>query len=342
MNGATKRAVYVDPLWAIDANGNVDPARGTVERDVFGERVHVQFGLTEGGTYIREGERLQALVRGADALVISRAQITPQLVDALQPSCKVIARAGIGFDNLNPPLLRDRGIIGINIPDFCVDEVSTHTLAMLLGLERQIGPLDRSIKSGHWSTYGGPAPRRQSRLTLGIVGFGTIGRATARRAGAFYKRVIAYDPYVLPDLMAGHNVEKIESLAEMVAQSDAVAVHALLSAETHHLIDEAALARMRPGTMLVNTARGGLVKPEAILAALGDGRLGGYGSDVFTPEDPNLHPANAAILSFPNVLVTPHMAFRSVESEISQRKRVAEGILHVLETGEPPAVGHIC
>ncbi|GAC1411051.1 MAG: hypothetical protein NVSMB64_20550 [Candidatus Velthaea sp.] len=342
MNGAAKRAVYVDPLWAVDERGEVDPTRGTVERDVFGDRVHVQFGITEKGTYVREGERLESLVRGADALVISRAQITPQLVDALLPSCKVVARAGIGFDNLNPPLLRERGIIGFNIPDFCVDEVSTHTLAMLLALERRIGPLDRSIKGGRWDTYEGPPPRRQSQLTLGIVGFGTIGRATARRAGAFYKRMIAYDPYVLPDLMAGHNVGKIEDLAELVAQSDAVAVHALLNAQTLHLIDEAALERMRPGTMLVNTARGGLVKPEAILAALADGRLGGYGSDVFTPEDPNQHPANKTILTFPNVLVTPHTAFRSVESERSQRKRVAEGVLHVLETGQPPEVGHIC
>jgi len=342
VSAPAKRAVYVDPLWAVDANGMVDDARGTVERDVFGDRVHVQFGITDGGTYVREGERLEALVRGADALVIARAQITPRLVDVLEPTCKVVVRAGIGFDNLNPPLLRERGIIGLNIPDFCVDEVSAHTLAMLLGLERRIGSLDRSIKSGRWDTYEGPGPRRHSHLTLGIVGFGTIGRATARRAGVFYKNVIAYDPHVLRDLMAGHNVEKMETLAELVAGSDAIVVHAMLDESTRNLIDEAALAHLRPGTMLVNTARGGLVKPEAVLAALRDGRLAGYGSDVFTPEDPNANPINKEILKFSNVLVTPHTAFRSVESEYSQRRRVAEGVLHVLETGKSPEFGRIC
>jgi len=336
---APKRVVYIDPLWAIGDDGRIAPETAAVEHAVYGDRVSITFGILDGGTYVREGPRAEALVRGTDALVISRAQITPALVDAMGATCKVVGRAGVGFDNLNIPLLRTQGIYGFNVPDYCVDEVSTHALALILALERRIGLLDAHIKSGNWSTYDGTPPRRMSTLTLGVVGFGNIGRATARKAQAFFKNVIAYDPYVHSDLMEGYGVRKCDQLTGLTATSDVIAVHALLSDETRKLIDANALRGVRPGTILVNTARGDIVDPQAVLDALDDGRLGGYGSDVFTPENPLEHGINATIIGRPNVLVTPHSAFRSVEAEISQRRRVAQGVLHVLETGEPPPFG---
>ena len=334
-----QRVVYLDPLWAIDTDGRLDPALATFERDVYGSEIAMDFGIYEDATYVREGARVEALVRGADALVISRAQITPALAHALKPSCKVVGRSGIGFDNLNAPLLREHGMFGFNVPDYCIDEVSTHALALVLALERRILEQDARIKARAWDTYAGTSPRRMSALTLGIVGFGNIGRAMARKAQALFGRVVAYDPYVHADLMAGLGVSKCAALDELVRAADAVTIHAFLDAGSRHLIDSAALAHARPGTLLVNTARGEIVEPSAVLAALRDGRLGGYGSDVFTPEDPNAEPTNAAILACRNVLVTPHAAFRSVEAERSQRTRVAQTVEHVLRTGEPPLFG---
>jgi D-3-phosphoglycerate dehydrogenase len=336
---AAKRVVYIDPLWAVGDDGKIVPETAAVEHDVYGDRVAITFGILDGGGYVREGPRAEALLRGADALVISRAQITPALVAAMGTTCKVVGRAGVGFDNLNSPLLREHRIYGFNVPDYCVDEVSTHALALILALERRIGLLDAHIKSGNWNTYDGTPPRRMSALTLGIVGFGNIGRATARKAQAFFRNVVAFDPYVHGDLMEGYGVRKCVRLTDLTESVDVIAVHALLSDETRTLIDAHALRGVRPGTLLVNTARGDIVDPQAVLDALDDGRLGGYGSDVFAPENPLESPVNAAIVRRPNVLVTPHSAFRSVEAEISQRRRVAEGVLHVLQTGEPPPFG---
>ncbi|MFN2460362.1 MAG: C-terminal binding protein [Candidatus Velthaea sp.] len=334
-----RRVVYIDPLWAVGTDGRVDPASASVERGVFGEDIDIAFGDIENGTYIRQGPRAEERVRGADALVVSRAHITPHMIEALLPTCKVVGRSGIGFDNLNPPLLRAHGIFGFNVPDYCVDEVSTHTVALLLALERKLTDLDGRIKAGRWNTYDGPAPRRTMGLTLGLIGFGNIGRATTRKAQAFFRSVVAYDPYVHADLMAGMGVVKCATLADLIATSDSVAVHALLNDETRRMVNRTALSVARPGTLLVNTARGDIVEPEAVLEALDDGRLGGYGSDVFTPENPLEHPVNAAILRQANVIVTPHSAFRSSDAEISQRRRVAEQVLHVLRTGEPPSFG---
>jgi len=336
---APKRVVYIDPLWAIGDDGNLAPEAAAVEREVFGETATITFGILDRGNYVREGARAEELLRGADGLVISRAQITPALVAAMSPTCKVVGRSGVGFDNLNVPLLRQNGIFGFNVPDYCVDEVSNHALALMLALERRIGALDAHVKAGIWNSYEGTPPRRMSALTLGIVGFGNIGRATAQKAQAFFRRIVAFDPYVHADLMAGYGVDKCETLFGLTAISDSITIHALLSDETRKLIGAQALAPLRPGAILVNTARGDIVDPQAVLDALADGRLGGYGSDVFAPENPLDHPVNARIVQRGNVLVTPHSAFRSDEAEISQRRRVAQGVLHVLQTGEPPIFG---
>jgi D-3-phosphoglycerate dehydrogenase len=326
------RVVYLDPLWVLDAQGNIDPSLAVLEHEIFGHDIDVAFAPPGG---------YDDAVRGADAIVTSRAQITPALLDAAGPGCRVVGRLGVGYDNLNVALLRERGIFGFNVPDYCVDEVSSHALGLLLALERRIGDLDRAIKAGVWNSYGGPAPRRLSSLTLGIVGFGTIGRATARKATAIFGRIVAYDPYVHADLMAGMGVAKVATCAELVTCADSVTVHALLSAETRGLIADATLAGARHGTLLVNTARGGIVEPSAVLAALRDGRLGGYGSDVFTPEDPGDDPVNAQILREHNVLVTPHSAFRSDAAERSQRRRIAESVRAVVLEGEPPRFGRL-
>ncbi|MFF3223434.1 C-terminal binding protein [Nocardia suismassiliense] len=334
------RVVYTDPAWALNDLGQPDLARADIERAAFGSEIELRLGLFDG-RYLVQGTAFHDHVRGADALVIYRCQVTPELLEAVGPTCRVIARSGVGIDNLNAPLLAGTGIVSFNVPDYCVDEVSTHTLALLLALERKVCTQDRLVKNSQWSIHAGGVPRRVSTCTAGIIGFGRIGRATARKLQAFYQKVIAYDPYVSADLMAGYGVTAAADLAELFSSADAVVIHAALTGETDRLIDAAALAAVRPGALLVNTARGRLVDPAAVLDTLEAGRLGGFASDVFTPEDPNDDPTARKLLTRDDVVVSAHRAFLSMESERSCRRRIAEGVATVLAGGPPPAEGRV-
>jgi len=321
-----KRVCYIDPLWIRDEHGVLDLGRAQIEHEIFGSDVTLTIGPVSAP---------------CDAIVISRATITREMLDVAGPECRVVGRLGIGYDNLNVPLLRERGIYGFNVPDYCIDEVSTHAIALMLALERRIVDFDDQMKSGLFDTYGGRSPRRMSELTLGIIGFGTIGRATNRKAQAFFSRVIAYDPYVHADLMAGNGVTKCDALDDLLAASDVVSIHAFLDQGSHHLINAESLAHLKAGSLLINTARGGIVDQTAVLTALETGRLAGFGSDVFDPERPAEDAIGRRLVARPDVIATPHIAFRSAESERSQRVRVAETVAAVLASGAPPAFGRL-
>jgi D-3-phosphoglycerate dehydrogenase len=329
------RVVYTDPAPPLTA----DPARDD-RRAVFGPDINLDLGLFESA-YITSGDRFLDYVRGADALVVYRCQVTRELVDAVSPRCKVIARSGVGTDNLNHALLAESGIYGFNIPDYCGDEVSTHTLALLLALERGVCIQDRLVRAGHWGIHRGGIPRRTSRCTAGIVGFGRIGRVTARKLQPFYHHVLAFDPYVSNDMMASHGVTHVSSCAGLLAECDAVVLHAALTDETRYVINGPVLRHARQGLLLVNTARGGLVDTAAVLDALKSGRLAGFASDVFSPEDPNDSPVARKLLGRDDVVVSSHRAFLSVDSEESLRRRVAVGVCSVLKHGAPAEEGRI-
>jgi phosphoglycerate dehydrogenase-like enzyme len=334
------RVVYTDPFWATRGE-RPDTGAFALEREILGKSVDVGTGPFADGTYVREGPKLIDAVRGADAVIVGRTEITAAMIDVMKPTCRVVVRQGIGFDNLNPVLLAQAGILGYNVPDYCVDEVSNHTLAMILALERKIVVQNASIKAESWAARNGGVARRLSHLTLGIVGFGRIGQATGRKARAIYGRIIAYDPYISDDLIIGSGGSPAPTLLALLEQSDVVALHALLNDETHHLIDERTIRHLKPGAILVNTARGGLVQSEAVLARLREDALGGYASDVFTPEDPNVTLVNKQLLRFDNVIVSAHCAYLSAESEVSLRQRAAQLALHVLQTGDAPAFGRV-
>ncbi|HYN96766.1 MAG TPA: NAD(P)-dependent oxidoreductase [Pilimelia sp.] len=334
------RVVYTDPAWALAADGRPDPALAAAEREVFGPGIQLDLGLFDG-RYVTSGDDFHGYVRGADALVIYRCQVTAELIDVLRPTCKVVARAGVGLDNLNAAALAGAGLYGYHVPDYCGDEVSTHTLALLLALERGICVQDRLVKSDKWAIHGGGVPRRTADRVAGIVGFGRIGRATARKLHAFYDRVLAYDPFVSADLMASHGVRRVEDLKDLFAEVDAVVLHTELTPDTDGLIDAAVLANAKPGCLLVNTARGRLVDPAAVEHALEGGRLGGFASDVFSPEDPNTADAGRRLLDRDDVVVSAHRAFLSQESERSARLRIAHVVRDVLVAGVPPAAGRV-
>lgn len=333
------RVCYTDPPWLVTGD-RADPALATIETAILGPAVELCFGPYDGDRYDLTGSRLLARARGADVLVVYRCEVTPELLDAAGPGLRAVIRQGVGTDNLNATLLARRNLPGFNVPDYCVDEVSTHATALALALERALIPQHLSLAGGRFDIYAGGVPRRLSRCTLGIVGFGRIGRAVARKLGALYGRVLVFDPYVGRDLPEGYGAAAAESPDELLAASHTVTLHCPLTAETERIIDRAALRAMRRDAYLVNTARGKLIDPAALREALGEGWIAGAGLDVFSPEDPNRDADWRAVLAHPRVVVTSHRAFLSAEAETSSRRRVAE-LARDLLGGRSPCVGRV-
>ncbi|MCC6315830.1 MAG: C-terminal binding protein, partial [Thermomicrobiales bacterium] len=256
----------------------------------------------------------------ADALCVStREAVTRRVLEHL-PRTKVISRYGVGLDNVDLDAAAEQGIVVTHYPGYCTAEVADHALAMILALNRRIVELDRSLRSGDWVTHG-PATRKILRgpvpplreLTLGIVGFGRIGQAVAERALPFGLTLLAADPYQDSAVVEAHGVEPV-ALNELLERADIVTLHCPLTPETRGIIDAAALARMKPSAVLVNTARGPLIDLPALAAALQEGRLAGAALDVVDPEP---LPADAPFYRMENVILTPHSAYyseRSVET----------------------------
>lgn len=200
-------------------------------------------------------ESLETLVESADALMVTFAEIGAAVLESAD-SCCIVARGGIGLDNIDVEAATERGIPVTNVPDYCVSEVAMHTLALLLTLERNIVTFDTHVKRGSWDSSASGELRRLSTQTLGLVAFRTIGQAVTERAVAFGMSVVAFDPYVDAKLMHDHGVTPVDSFDELLAEADAISLHAPLTNETHHLIDEDALAQMGTDVYLINTARG--------------------------------------------------------------------------------------
>lgn len=331
------RVLYTDPPWLV-AGDEADPGLATVERDILGPEVDLRFGPYQDGRYGLDNDELFRLAAGTDILVIYRQEVTPALLDAAGEALRAVIRQGVGVDNLGTALLDERGVLAYHVPDYCVDEVATHTAALVLALERGLIAQHTGLSAGVFDIYAGGVPRRISRRTLGVVGFGRIGRAVARRLGTFYGRVVVHDPFLGRDLPEGYGAQAVESLPQLLGSSDVVTLHCPLTDATRGLIGESELRRMRAGAYLVNAARGALVDPVALGAALWERRLGGAALDVFTPENPHDDPRWKAVLSHPGVVVTSHRAFLSEEAEASSRRRVAE-LARDLLTGHQPVVG---
>jgi D-3-phosphoglycerate dehydrogenase len=273
---------------------------------------------------------LAAEARSAVALIVVYAKITEQVIAAAASAgCKVISRCGIGYDNIDVAAATRHGLQVTYVPDYCLDEVADHTLALVLAFARGLVPAVQETRAGGWLAPKAGIHRLQGRR-LALLGVGRIGRRVAARALAFGLRVSAYDPYLEPwDL---DQVERASTMAEALAAADFVSLHAPLTAENHHLVSNDALALMKRAPVLINTARGGLVDLEAVTRALTDGQLRGVALDVTEVEPlPPDHP----LRSHPRALITPHMAFFSAESEAELKRRAAEEVVRAVR-GEPP------
>src|SRR5438094_6788197 len=257
--------------------------------------------------FIGDENELIARTRDADAMVVVSSPMTRNVMSALE-GLKTVVRTGVGYDVIDVPAATELGVIVVNIPDIWVREVANHALSLLLAWNRKIVTLDRQVHAGVWS---GTVPGEQTGSlhgeTVGIVGLGSIGSAFARRVAALDTTVIACDPYVDDGHFAALGVERV-SLETLAERSDYVSVHALLNAETRHLIGETFFKRMKPTAIVINTSRGSVVDEPALARALQERRLAGAPLDGWEPEPVA---ADNPLLKMDNVIATPHAAYFS-------------------------------
>jgi len=292
-----------------------------------------QAGVELFAAQCRTEEDVAAAATGCVGILSQYAPVGERCLASL-PQLGIVSRIGAGYDNIDTTACERHGVWVANSPDYGIGEVATHALAMALALVRNVVAYHRDIQNGRWHYLSSGNLVRASGLTLGIVGLGRIGKRMAHVSRNVFGRIQAYDPYLIDGDFPPY-VERAPDLGTLFAASDVVSVHAPLTAETRGLVDAAVLSRMRPGSYFVNTARGAIVQIRDLLAALDSGILAGAGLDVL-PTEPIA--AGDPLLNHPKVILTPHAAFFSVQSEVDLRRKAARNIVKWLATGRPDYV----
>ena len=256
-----------------------------------------------------------AVAKDADAILVTYAKLTRDILSQLT-KCKAIGRFGLGVDNIDLPTAKEKGIAVNYVPDYCIREVSDHTMALLLALIRKIPLSNKLVQSGRWEMPAVVPIRRLEGTVLGLVGFGHIPRLVVPKAQAFGMKVIAYDPYVKPEQFKAMNVEGVD-FDTLVKTSDYVSVHAPLLPATRGMLNADAFAKMKQGAYVVNTARGPLIDEPALIAAL----------DVVTAEP---LAKDSPLLGRDNVIISPHTGFYSIEALEELQTKCATDVARVL------------
>ncbi len=311
----TTKVLITDYVWP-----STDP-----EREVL-EAAGIELVIAPDGSE----ETLAALAVDVDAIMFCFAQVTGKVLE-VATNCKIAARYGIGVDNVDIAKATELGIVVTNVPDYCMDEVTDHALGMILALNRRLVPHTNTVVSGGWNDVVLNQPMHRTRgATLGIVGYGRIGRSLAAKAVGFGMNILAYDPLIEP----GAEVEGASSvtLDEVLTQSDFISLHVPLLPSTENMISTAELAKMKQGSIIVNCARGGLIDEDALAVSLASGHTAGAGLDVVEPTPPD---PSSALLKQENVIITPHTAFFSQASTLELERRTAGEVVRVLN-GESP------
>lgn len=268
---------------------------------------------------------LLRLAPSADAILTCFKQIPPTVLDAA-PRCRIVSRYGIGLDNIPVEHATQLGIVVTNVPDFCLDEVADHTLALLLACARRIVDYAQATRAGVWSQQSARPMVRLAGQTLGLVGYGNIAARVAQKARALGLEIMAYTPRLRADALAPWG-RATNDLDELLAQADYVSLHAPLTEATRGLIDARALRRMKPTAYLINTARGAIVDERALRQALREGWIAGAALDVLSQEPPA---ADHPLLGLENVILTPHAAFYSQEAIADLETRAAQHVAQAL------------
>ncbi len=271
-----------------------------------------------------------AVMPEAAAVMVTTHPVGAELLGLLR-RCQIVTRIGTGVDAIDSETAAARGMWVTNVPDYSIDEVSSHALALLMALQRNLRGHVAAARAGDWRYQSVSPIRRLSELTLGILGIGRIGSAMARKGAGIGLRVIAHDPYLSEDRIREAGAEPVD-FDTLLRASDYLSLHVPLTPQTRGLINTEALAKMKPTAYVVNTARGEVIDIPALVAAVQSGKLAGAGIDVLPTEPPD---ADDPILHEPGILVTPHVAWASEQAKVDVRRRGAEDVLRVLR-GERP------
>jgi D-3-phosphoglycerate dehydrogenase len=302
------------------------PGTVLVTDHVFGDLDAERAALAEIGYELEQApdtdpRTLAAHAAGAAGIMVCFAQVGASVIEAAS-DCRIIARYGIGVDNVDVAAATRKGIQVTNVPDYCLDEVADHAMALLLAAARGVVGAALGVREGDWTVPQENIHRIAGRR-LALIGGGRIGRRVADRARAFGYEVVVYDPYA---------DDSVASVEDAVAEADAVSLHAPLTDETRHVIGAESLAAMRRRPIVVNTSRGGLVDLEAVTRALDEDRLAAVALDVTEPEP---LPAGHPLRTHPRAIVTPHMSFYSEEAQAELQRRAVEEVVRAL-SGEQP------
>jgi D-3-phosphoglycerate dehydrogenase / 2-oxoglutarate reductase len=298
---------------------NLDPARELLST------IGAELELAAAST----PDAIAQVAAEADALLVTYAKITAEMIQQMH-RCRIISRFGIGVDNVDLAAASSAGIVVTKVPDYCIDEVSDHTLALLLAAARKISLANAQVQRGRWEMPAVVPIHRLRGGVLGLVGFGRIPQLVAPKAQSFGLRVIAFDPYMPADGFERAGVQRVD-FSRLLRDSDYVSIHTPLLPETRGLFNTEVFNQMKPTAYLINTARGPIVDDEALARALDAGRLAGAALDVL-PQEP---PINSPLIGRENVIITPHTSFYSEESLLELQRKAAEEVVAVL-TGKPP------
>jgi len=275
-------------------------------------------------------ESIIEAAKDADAILNCYAELTPKVIESLE-KCQIIARYGIGVNNVNMSTATKKGIIVTNVPDYCIEEVSDHALTLILASCRKLCQLNKTVKSGKWDFKDYRLIYRLQGQTLGIVSFGRIPRRLVEKVKAYNFNLLAYDPYIDKNIAEKYNV-KLVTFDELLKESDIISIHAPLTKETKGMFGSEQFKMMKNSAYLINTARGGLIKDNELAQALKEGEIAGAGLDVLEDENVNSH---HPLVNLENVIITPHSAFYSEQALKDLQYKAVQEVVRVL-TGEKP------
>jgi D-3-phosphoglycerate dehydrogenase len=298
---------------------NLDPAGAVLSK------VDAEIRLAKEST----PEAILGVARDADALLTTYAKITADMIRQMK-NCRIIARFGIGIDNVDIPVATSQGIVVTRVPDYCLDEVSEHAMALLLALARKVPFANSRTHAGNWKMSEVVPIHRLRGKVLGLVAFGQIPQLVAPKAKAFGMRVVTYDPFVSDEVLSRSAVERVD-FDELVKLSDFISIHAPLMPATHHLFNADVFSRMKPNAYLINTARGPIIDEASLAQALDMKQIAGAALDVMEKEPPG----TSVLFGRDNVILTPHTSFYSEESLIDLQTKASEEVVRVL-TGQAP------
>ncbi|MCL5771933.1 MAG: C-terminal binding protein [Actinobacteria bacterium] len=269
--------------------------------------------------------------RDADALICTWAKINSTVISEMR-KCRIIVRCGIGVDNIDIEAASKAGIWVANLPDYAILEVTNHTIALILALNRKLFLYNFGIRNGLWGFSVGVPIKRIDGQTLGLIGFGNIAQNVSKKCIGLGLKVISFDPNIDEDYMISCGVVKVDSLYYLLKNSDFVSLHVPLNDSTRGIIGEKELKMMKPDAYLINTGRGGLINEPLLIKAIEEKWIAGAGLDVYLNEPIS---KDNKLLKLENVILTPHVAYYSEEAILDQRRMAAETVLGVLMGGTP-------